>query len=95
MRNNINSKYLLVKYMEKTYFISIIVSIVFLLFKIVDTKFIKKKELVVKYIIRDSLLVFLSVICSFYISEQIGELNVNSFVGEKTNVSAFTNEPEF
>jgi|TARA_Y100000992_G_C21230455_1_gene475207 hypothetical protein len=81
--------------MDNIYFISTLISITFLIFKIIDVKIVKKSDIVIKYIIRDSLLVFLSVICGLYLSEQIGEINVLSLVHEQNNVSAFTNQPEF
>jgi len=81
--------------MENMYFISTLISITFLIFKIIDVKIVKKNDIIIKYIIRDSLLVFLSVICGLYLTEQIGELNLFSLVHEQNSVSAFTNKPEF
>ena len=81
--------------MDNTYFISVLISITYLLLKVVDVKIVKKMDLDIKYIVRDSLLVFLSVLCGLFLSQQLGEINLYSIVGEQENVSAFTNKPEF
>ena len=81
--------------MENVYFISILISIIFLVFKIIDIKLLKREELVLKVVVRDMMVVFLSVFLGMFVSEQIGEISVSKMFDSKETVSAFTNNPEF
>lgn len=81
--------------MENVYFISILISIIFLVFKIIDIKLLKREELVLKVVVRDMMVVFLSVFLGMFVSEQIGEISVSKMFDSKEAVSAFTNNPEF
>ena len=81
--------------MENVYFISILISIIFLIFKIIDIKLFKKDELILKIVVRDTMVVFLSVFVGMFVSEQIGEVSVSKIFDTREAVSAFTNNPEF
>ena len=81
--------------MENVYFISILISIIFLIFKIIDIKLLKRDELVLKVVVRDMMVVFLSVFLGMFVSEQIGEVSVSKIFDTNETVSAFTNNPEF
>jgi len=72
---------------------SLVISIIYMIYKIIDMKYISKDEKSLKNITKDSLVVFLSSIISMFILEQ---LKVNQLIGNSKDVlSAFTNDPDF
>lgn len=72
---------------------SIVISIIFMIYKIIDMKYITKEENSLKNITKDSLIVFLCSMISMFGLEQ---LNINELIGNsKESLSAFTNEPDF
>ena len=72
---------------------SLVMSIIYMMYKIIDTKYISKEEKSLKNITKDSLVVFLCGIFSMFIIEQ---LNINKLIGNSKDVlSAFTNDPDF
>lgn len=72
---------------------SIAISILFMIYKIIDMKYITKEENTLKNITKDSLIVFLCSAVSMFGLEQ---LNINELIGNsKESLSAFTNEPDF
>ena len=72
---------------------SIAISILFMIYKIIDMKYITKEENTLKNITKDSLIVFLCSAVSIFGLEQ---LNINELIGNsKESLSAFTNEPDF
>lgn len=78
--------------MENTYLISGIIAIVFLIFKFVEIQFIKKENLVLKSLIVDTIIVFVSAILGLIIFEQF---NNNIFNIQSSTPQAFTSTPEF
>lgn len=81
--------------MENIFIISFIISVIFTLMKILEMKFLEsehKKPL--KYLIRDSLLVYFSVIVGDFIIEQISP-TINKIVQTNSQPSAFLSEPTF
>lgn len=66
------------------------ITVTFLLFKYIDTKFIQKQELDIKQLIRDLLLVYVGSVSGLFIIDQ-----VNTKVDIKPTTSAFINNPEF
>jgi hypothetical protein len=72
---------------------SIAISILFMIYKIIDMKYITKVDISLKDITKDSLIVFLCSMISMFGLEQ---LNINEIIGNsKESLSAFTNEPDF
>jgi hypothetical protein len=72
---------------------SIAISFVFMIYKIIDMKYITKEENTLKNITKDSLIVFLCSMVSMFALEQ---LNINEIIGNsKESLTAFTNEPDF
>lgn len=72
---------------------SLAISILFMIYKIIDMKYITKEENTLKNITKDSLIVFLCGAVSLFGLEQ---LNINELIGNsKESLSAFTNEPDF
>jgi hypothetical protein len=72
---------------------SLAISVIFMIYKIIDMKYITKDEISLKDITKDSLIVFLCSMISMFGLEQ---LNINEIIGNsKESLSAFTNEPDF
>lgn len=72
---------------------SLVMSIIYMIYKIIDMKYISKEEKSLKNITKDSLVVFLCGIFGLFILEQ---LNINQIIGNTKEVlSAFTNDPDF
>ena len=68
---------------------SSVISIVFLLFKFIEMRFIDKENKPLKFLIRDTLVVFVSVVSSNFLMEQIQPMQVVS------SPAVFTDNPGF
>jgi hypothetical protein len=80
--------------MDNIFIIAMVISIVFFISKFVEMRFIDNESKPLKLLIRDTLLVYFSVIIGYFIMEQLKP--VLETVGE--NISApqvFTDNPEF
>lgn len=75
--------------MENLVTICLVVAFLFLLFKFVEMRFIEKENKPIKTIIKDSLIVFISVF--------VGIMAIKQFpnVTEEASASVFTNKPDF
>jgi len=77
--------------MDNIFIIAGLISIVFLISKFIEMRFIEKENKPLKLLIRDSLLVYFSVVSGHFILEQLNPI-VNK-TGEK--ILVFTDNPEF
>ena len=80
--------------MDNIFIIATIISVIFLISKFIEMRFVDSESKPLKLLIRDTLLVYFSVISGYFIMEQIKP--VLETVGE--NISApqvFTDNPEF
>ena len=80
--------------MDNIFIIAAVISIVFLVSKFIEMRFVDNESKPLKLLIRDTLLVYFSVISGYFIMEQLKP--VLETVGE--NISApqvFTDNPEF
>lgn len=69
------------------------ISIMYVLFKIIDTKYISKDDIPVKSITKDGFIVFLCGSISLFLLEQLDIKNMIG--GSSAALSAFTNVPDF
>lgn len=69
------------------------ISIMFIVFKIIDSKYITKDNKSLKLITKDGLVVFLSGIISLFLLEQLEFSHIIG--GAKESLTAFTNAPDF
>jgi hypothetical protein len=76
--------------MDNLYIIALTVSIVYIIFKLFELKFILKKDIKIKQLIIDGILVYFSVILSVFIIEQF-IYNTKDF----TEPPVFTSQPAF
>jgi|TARA_Y200000002_G_scaffold257505_1_gene213612 hypothetical protein len=66
------------------------ISVCYLLFKFIEMRFVLKENKPLKFLVRDTVLVYLSVILGNFVISQIGEKNITSKLPE-----VFTNDPGF
>lgn len=88
--------------METLIFISFIISIIFSIFKIIESKIINKKYPPIKYILRDAVIVFCSTFAGLF-----GYVQLNGSITDMMNIitntkqmdlahtQVFVDEPEF
>jgi len=69
------------------------ISIMYVIFKIIDTKYITKDDRSVKLITKDGLVVFLCGAISLFLLEQLQITHMTG--GSKDSLTAFTNVPDF
>jgi hypothetical protein len=73
--------------------IPLVASIFYMIYKIIDMKYISKEELSLKPVVKDGLVVFLCGLASVIALEQLNNFDILD--NPKTVLSAFTNEPDF
>jgi len=79
--------------MENIFIIAAVISIIFFIAKFLEMRFLDKEPKPLKLLVRDSLLVYFSVICGYFILEQIKPA-INSG-GSGISIPVFTDNPEF
>lgn len=80
--------------MDNIFIVSGIISFVFLIAKFIEMRFIEKESKPLKFLIRDSLLVYFSVIVSYFIIDQLKSV-IQSGGENSKSVPVFTDNPEF
>lgn len=80
--------------MPNIFVVAAVISITFFLAKFLEMRFIEKDSKPLKFLMRDSLLVYFSVIVSNFIVEQINPV-VSSINGGKNFTPVFTDNPGF
>lgn len=81
--------------MASIFFISAVISITFLLVKFIEMRFIEKESKPLKDLIRDSFLVYFSVILANFIIEQLNPIMMNGGSGTSKVTPVFTDNPGF
>ena len=83
--------------MENIFIIAAVISIIFLIVKFIEMRYIEKDSKPLKLLIRDSLLVYFSVVSGYFIMEQLKPVMQNGDVlnGGGGTTPVFTNNPEF
>jgi len=82
--------------MENIFFNACIISLVYLVFKFMEMRFIDKESKPLKLLIRDTLLVYTSVILGFFVLEQLKPV-LNEVVegGSSHPPAVFVDNPSF
>lgn len=81
--------------MDNIFIIASIISIVFFISKFIEMRYVEKESKPLKYLIRDALVVYFSVICGYFILEQVKPM-IQSGAGNSATVpQVFTDNPEF
>jgi hypothetical protein len=81
--------------MDNIFIFSGVISIIFLIVKFFEMRFIEKENKPLKFLIRDTLLVYFSVIIGYYLIEQISPVIKNMDSGTPTGQNVFTDNPGF
>lgn len=80
-------------YMNNIFIISLVISIIFLIFKFLEMRFIDKENKPVKFLIRDTLIVYLCVTVGNLILQQLEPILETNIINVAP--SAFTDNPNF
>jgi len=80
--------------MVNIFMIALIIAIVFLVIKFIEMRFIDKESKPLKLLIRDALLVYLSVVAGYFILEQLKPVIQNGGT-DIINTPVFTDNPGF
>ena len=80
--------------MSNIFIVAGIIAVVFLIVKFIEMRFVDKESKPLKFLIRDALLVYFSVVSGSFIIDQVAP--VMQEVGENiTNPAVFTDNPGF
>lgn len=81
--------------MDNIFLIAAVVSIIFLILKFIEMRFIEKENKPLKFLVRDTLLVYFSVIIGYYLIEQISPVIKNMEGSAPVGQNVFTDNPGF
>ena len=79
--------------MDNIFLIAAIISIIFLILKFIEMRYIEKESKPLKLLIKDTLLVFICVIAGNFILEQVKPVIAENM--PQINPAAFTDNPPF
>lgn len=79
--------------MDNIFVVAAFISITFLLAKFLEMRYIEKESKPLKFLIRDTLLVYFSVIIANFVMDQINPIITAS--GGKKSTPIFTDNPSF
>jgi hypothetical protein len=80
--------------MDNIFIIATVISIIFLISKFIEMRFVDSESKPLKLLVRDTLLVYFSVISGYFIMEQLKP--VLEIAGEAVSApQVFTDNPEF
>jgi hypothetical protein len=80
--------------MDNIFLIAAIISILFLISKFIEMRFIEKENKPLKLLVRDALLVYFSVILGNFVIEQVSPL-ISGGNNASVTTPIFTDNPEF
>lgn len=75
--------------MSNFFLMSTFVAVAYFVLKLVDIKYVKKENLVLKLVFRDTIIVYLSSLIGLYLVDNIDSSTVEN------NVSVYTDKPDF
>ena len=82
--------------MSSMFVVATVISIIFFITKFIEMRFIDKESKPLKYLIRDSILVYFSVIISNFVMDQLNPIMTGGDVGASLKITpAFTDNPGF
>jgi hypothetical protein len=80
--------------MDNIFLIAFIISVVFLITKFIEMRFVDKESKPLKFLIRDAVLVYFSVISGYFIINQMNPIIKGAIGGSKVT-PVFTDNPGF
>jgi hypothetical protein len=81
--------------MSNIFIIAAIVSVIFLIAKFIEMRYVEKESKPLKLLIRDALLVYFSVVSGYFVLEQLKPAIGDGNNLRGGNTPAFTDNPEF
>jgi hypothetical protein len=81
--------------MDNIFVIAAIISVIFLISKFIEMRFIEKETKPLKFLIRDSLLVYFSVVFGDFVIGQINPMIKGGASASSTVTPVFTDNPGF
>jgi hypothetical protein len=81
--------------MQNIFLIAGVISVIFFIVKFIEMRFVDKESKPLKFLIRDSLLVYFSVIAGNFVLEQLKPVIQEGGEGVVTNPTVFTDNPGF
>ena len=81
--------------MKQVFLNAAIVSVIYCIIKLIEIQFIDKEEINIKLVIRDTLIVFFSVIAGHYMLEQLTPMIYGAPEAQINNPQVFTDNPSF
>jgi len=81
--------------MNNIFIIAAIISVIFLIVKFIEMRYIEKESKPLKLLIRDALLVYFSVVMDYFILEQLKPVIGDENNLQGGNTPAFTDNPNF
>ena len=79
--------------MASVFIISAVISIIYFIIRFVEMRFVEKENKPLKFLVRDSLLVYFSVVCGTFIIDQLKPVIQDG--GDKIAPAVFTDNPGF
>jgi len=79
---------------NNVFILAAIISVFFLIVKFIEMRFIEKENKPLKFLLRDAILVYFSVICGYFVLEQLKPM-INDGLKASTNTPVFTDNPGF
>jgi hypothetical protein len=81
--------------MQNIFVVAAVISVIFFIVKFIEMRFVDKESKPLKFLIRDSLLVYLSVIFGNFVIEQLKPVIQEGGEGAISNPAVFTDNPGF
>jgi hypothetical protein len=81
--------------MDNIFLIAAIISVIFLILKFIEMRYIEKESKPLKLLIRDALLVYFSVVSGYFILEQLKPVIQNGVNLTSNTTPIFIDNPEF
>ena len=79
--------------MDNIFIIAAVISVIFLISKFIEMRFIEKENKPLKELIKDTLIVYISVLSGFYLLDQLSPMMES--IGHDSVPAVFTGNPEF
>lgn len=83
--------------MENIFILALIISVVFIMIKFIEMRFILKEDKPIKELLKESLYVYFSSVLGLYIATQFDVVHLSDKItkGGGNNVSVFVDNPDF
>jgi hypothetical protein len=81
--------------MPNIFVVAGVISVIFFVVKFIEMRFVDKESKPLKFLIRDSLLVYFSVLAGNFVIEQLKPVMQEGGEGVVTNPAVFTDNPGF